>query len=79
MTEAVIVAVITGGLSLTGTLIASYFSNKKNTALILYRIEDLEKKVNKHNNLVERMIAVERSCEFAHDRIDRLERVKDCV
>ena len=37
-----------------------------------YRIEQLEEKVKKHNNLVERMIIVEQSTKSAHHRIDGL-------
>lgn len=55
MTETIIVAVI----SLVGTLAGSYFSNKKSQVLIAYRLEQLEEKVNKHNNLVERTYKLE--------------------
>lgn len=37
-----------------------------------YRIEELEKKVAKHNNLVERMACAEASVKSAHHRIDEL-------
>lgn len=40
--------------------------------LTVYRIEQLEKKVSKHNNLVERMFCVESSVKSAHHRIDEL-------
>lgn len=36
-----------------------YAANKKQTALMAYRLEQLEKKVDKHNSLVERMTKVE--------------------
>jgi tetrahydromethanopterin S-methyltransferase subunit G len=39
---------------------------------ILWRIKELEKKVEKHNGLVERMVAVEQSCKSAHHRIDEI-------
>lgn len=55
MTEAIIVAI----LSLCGTLTGSYFSNKKSQILIAYRLEQLEDKVNKHNNLIERTYKLE--------------------
>ena len=42
MTEAIIVA----ALGLAGTLIGSYLANRKSTALIAYRLEQLEKKVD---------------------------------
>lgn len=55
MPETIVVAII----SLIGTLIGSYLSQRKSSALIAYRLEQLEKKVDKHNNLVERMYKVE--------------------
>ena len=55
MAESIIVALITGCLSLLGV----YLANRKSAALMEYRLEQLEKKVDKHNNLVERMYAVE--------------------
>ena len=62
--ETVIVAV----LSLTGTLVGAYLANRKSTALIAYRLEELEEKVNKHNNLVERTYKLEgRMTEAEHD------------
>ena len=61
---AVIAAAITAILGFFGT----YLSNRKQTALIAYRIEQLEQKVNKHNNLVERMYNVEGNItELQHD------------
>ena len=78
MTEAIIVAV----LGLVGTLAGSYFANRKSTALVIYRLEQLEQKVSKHNNLVERTYALEESValleerqKVANHRIDDLEKV----
>lgn len=39
---------------------------------ILWRITQLEKKVEKHNQLVERMVVVEQSTKSAHHRLDGL-------
>lgn len=55
MTEAIIVAV----LSLIGTLCGAYFANRKSSALIAYRLEQLEKKVNVHNRVIERTYHLE--------------------
>lgn len=55
MSEAIIVAIITGGITLAGTVI----SNMLNHSKTIYRIDQLEKKVEKHNNLVERMYIAE--------------------
>lgn len=40
-------------------LIGTYMSNKKQTALMDYRLKQLEDKVGKHNNLEGRLIALE--------------------
>ncbi len=78
MMEAIIVA----ALGLVGTLVGSYLANRKSTALIAYRLEQLEQKVSKHNNLVERTYALEESValleerqKVANHRIDDLEKV----
>ena len=55
MPETIVVAII----SLIGTLMGSYLSQRKSSALIAYRLKQLEKKVDKHNNLVERIYKVE--------------------
>ena len=52
---AVIAAAITAILGFFGT----YLSNRKQTVLVTYRIEQLEKAVGKHNSLVERMYKAE--------------------
>lgn len=57
-------AIITGLLSLAGV----YLSNRKSTALIAYRLEELEKKVDKHNKVVERTFVLEGDVkELQHD------------
>lgn len=40
-------------------ILVSTIQNNKTMALVTYRLEQLEQKVNDHNNLVERMTAVE--------------------
>ena len=64
MTEAIIVAL----LGLVGTLAGSYLANRKSTALIVYRLEQLEQKVSKHNKLVERTYALEEAVALAEER-----------
>ena len=64
MTEAIIVA----ALGLVGTLAGSYLANRKSSALIAYRLEQLEQKVSKHNNLVERTYALEEAVALAEER-----------
>ena len=78
MSETIIVAVI----SLVGTLAGSYWANRKNTALIAYRLEQLEVKVNKHNSVIERTYNLEteqsvikEQIKVANHRIADLERL----
>ena len=60
----IISAVITGLLSLAGV----YLANRKSSALIAYRLEELEKKVDKHNKVVERTFVLEGDVrELQHD------------
>lgn len=62
--SSIVPAVITGLLSLAGV----YFANRKSSALIEYRIKELEKKVDRHNQVVERTFALEgRMNEAEHD------------
>ena len=74
MSEAVLVALVTGGIGLVGTVISVVMSNR----LTGYRIDQLEKKMDRHNNLVERMTSVERDVKTAYRLIDDLgEKVKE--
>lgn len=79
MSEAIIVALITGVLALIGTVITSNAASK----LTAYKIEelrsdfaDLRERVNKHNNLVERVTIVEQSTKSAHKRLDGIEQTR---
>lgn len=55
MSEAITVAIITGGITLIGTVI----SNMLNHSKTIYRLDQLERKVEAHNRLVERMYLAE--------------------
>lgn len=76
MTETIIVAV----LSLIGTLVGSLGGILAANKLVVYRIEQLEKKVEKHNNVIERVYQLEKDeavikeeIKVANHRIDDLE------
>ena len=58
--------------SLLGTLVGSLAGILTANKLTTFRIEQLEEEVKKHNNLVERMAAVEQSAKSAHHRIDEI-------
>lgn len=61
--------IIVGLLSLAGTCIGSWGGMK----LMTYRIEQLEKKVDKHNHFAERMPVVEEQIKVINHRLDDLE------
>ena len=66
----VISAMGTGLLSLIGV----YLANRKNAHLVIYRLEQLEHKVDKHNGLVERMTAVEVKIKDMESDLDNLKK-----
>lgn len=65
MTETIIVAI----LSLLGTLCGAYFANRKSSALIAYRLEQLEIKVDKHNTVIERTYELEKRADVFENRM----------
>ena len=74
MSDTIIVAL----LSLVGTMAGVYFSNRKTSALIAYRLEQLEEKVNKHNQVVERTYRLEERSELQEEKIKVVNhRIKD--
>lgn len=73
--------IIIAVLAMLGTLGGAYFANRRSSALIAYRLEQLEKKVDKHNQVVERTYALEEKTglleervKVANHRIDDLEK-----
>lgn len=54
------------------TLIIALATVVVNGKLILYRIDQLEKKMEKHNNIVERVVILEQKTTAAFSRIDEL-------
>lgn len=66
----IIVAVIT----VIGVIISNYFSNNSTRKLILYRIDQLEHKVNKHNNLIDRVYKMENRETIIETKVERLEK-----
>ena len=59
-------------LSFLGTCVGTVSGILTASRLTNYRLEQLEKKVAKHNNLVERMACAEESVKSAHRRIDEI-------
>ena len=65
ITSTIIVAV----LGLIGTCVGAYYSNRKSTALFNYRLDELEKKVTLHNNVIERVYALEEHSAVVDEKI----------
>lgn len=70
MSEAMIVAV----LGFTGTLLGSLFGVLTAQKLTQYRLAQLEEKVNKHNNLIERTFKLEGRMDEAEHEIKDLKK-----
>lgn len=64
--------IIVAAISLIGTLAGSYFANSKTIALLSYRLDQLERKVEKHNSVVERTFQLENNMQTAFSRIDEI-------
>lgn len=80
MTEGVITALITGGLSLIGVIITNMQANKKIEAQLRIqqavtdtKIEELTREVRTHNNFAQRIPVIEEQMKVANHRIGDLE------
>ena len=69
MSESIITALITGGLTLLGVLI----SNGKAQAVTETKLEELTREVREHNNFAKRMPVVEEQIKVINHRIEDLE------
>ena len=80
MAESIIVALITGGLSLVGVVCTCAVTAKKTNegvsvaqAVTDTKIEELTREVRLHNNFAQRMPVVENEIENIHETLERLE------
>ena len=69
MSEAIITALITGGLTMIGVLV----SNSKAQAVNSTKIDELTREVREHNNFAKRMPVVEEQIKVINHRIEDLE------
>ena len=69
MTESIITALITGGLTLLGVIV----SNNKRQAVTDTKVEELTREVREHNNFAKRMPVVEEQIKVINHRISDLE------
>ncbi len=82
--EAIITAIITGGLSLIGVIISNISSNRKmenslNTqqAVTNEKISELTREVREHNNFARRMPVVEEQIKVINHRVADIEKKID--
>lgn len=69
MTESILAALITGGLTLLGVIV----SNNKHQAIMDTKMEELTREVREHNNFAKRMPVVEEQIKVINHRISDLE------
>lgn len=75
MPTEIIVAVITGCITLAGVLV----SNSRSQAVTETRLEELTREVREHNNFARRMPVVEEQIKVANHRIADLETKTDQI
>lgn len=73
MDTTIIVALISGLCVAIPSVFATIASHNKSNALLTYRIDVLDRKVEKHNNVVERMALQEQTSSELKRRIEKLE------
>lgn len=67
--EGLFVALISGGVTLSVCLINNYYQSNATRKLLEYRLSELERKVDKHNNLVERTYELEKAMKLQEEKI----------
>ena len=70
MTEAIVVAIITGLLTLAGVIV----SNNKSQAVTETKLEELTREVREHNNFAKRMPVVEEQIKVINHRVEAIEK-----
>ena len=73
MTETIVCALITGGLTLMGVLIA----NGKQQAITDTKLDELTREVREHNNFAQRVPVIEEQIKVINHRIQDLEHVSE--
>lgn len=72
--ETIISACISAGVTLIVCMINNHGQQEKTRALMEYKLDELTKRVEKHNSVVERTYILEEKMKVANHRIDDLER-----
>lgn len=81
MSEAIIVAIITGGLSLIGVIVSNNRTTQsmdakldKQQAIMDTKLEELTREVRMHNNFAQKIPVMEEQIKVANHRISDLEK-----
>ena len=72
--ETIISACISASVTLLVCMISNHSQQEKTRALMEYKLEELTKKVEKHNSVVERTFILEEKIKVANHRIEDLEK-----
>ena len=64
---------LTGVASLIASLVGTFGGIITSTKLTTYQINELKKRVDKHNNVIERTYKLEEHCKYIDERIEKLE------
>ena len=64
---------LTGAASLIASLVGTFGGIITSTKLTNYQINELKKRVDKHNDVIERTYKLEEHCKYVDERIDKLE------
>ena len=69
MNTDILVSLITSLATLLGVVLTVYAGGKRTRDILLYRIEQLERKQEQHNSLIERMYRVEERIELHDEKL----------
>lgn len=77
MSDVIIAALISAALAAAASITVAVIQHRKSVALIEYRLQQLEKKVDVHNNVIERTYKLEQHVAVSEERFksfnDRIE------
>ena len=64
---------LSGILSLVASLVGTFAGIITSSKLTNYQINEFKKRVDKHNNVIERTYRLEEHCKYIDERIEKLE------
>lgn len=79
MNMTIISTIIVSVLSLAGTVIGSFASNSKTQAVIELRLKNLETKVDKHNQVIDRTYELEKNYAVMQEHLASIEEDLDKI